>query len=407
MTPADNNRASLAADEENLTPLLTWLAEAALRDRPVNDTIAGTCDRLNALGYDIARSHVATSALHPMMASYMWTWRPGEPLHRTDIPHGHAPGAAWLASPLHHMLTQKQYFMRRSLIDETDSFEFEVFDEFAADGMTEWAAVAEGFSLEATNVPGGEFGIVVSWTTRAPRGFRQDRIGGLRLVAKTLAVAIKSSFLTEIAREVLGAYLGADAARRVLSGSITRGATGEVPAAVMMADLKGFTRLSQQTSITDVVGHLNAAFDIVSGCIAAHNGTVLKLIGDGVLAVFLQEDRSAEDAAGDALRAADAIQGSLPPGVAIDIGLGFGNIHYGNIGAAGRLDFTAIGPPVNEASRLESLCGVLNQPVLTSSSMAFAAPEAMKQRIHPVGLHALKGFDEPREVFALELIQGG
>lgn len=402
MTPSDNILGGLGREEENLTPVLTWLAEAALRNRPVGQTISGTYERLNALGYEIARSHIATAALHPMMESYMWTWRPGEALERYDIPHGTTPSPGWLASPLHHMLTQKEYFKRRSLTEETDSFEFPVFADFAAEGLTDWAAVAEGFSLAADNVPGGEFGIVVSWATRAPRGFRQDRVGGLRLIAKTLAVAIKSAFLTEVAHEVLGAYLGADAARRVLSGSITRGGASEVSAAVMMADLKGFTKLSLETSISAVIGHLNSAFDLVSNCVGAHNGTVLKLIGDGVLAVFLQGERSPEDAVGDALRAADAIQGALPADLAIDIGLAFGDIHYGNVGAAGRLDFTAIGPPVNEAARLEGLCGGLQKPVLTSAAVAFAAPDDMKERIHPAGLHVLKGFDKPREVFAFE-----
>jgi adenylate cyclase len=390
----------METETENLTPVLTWLAEATLRNRPVGDTISGAYERLNALGYDIARSHIATAVLHPLMQSYMWTWRVGEPLERFDVPHGTAPSQGWLASPLHHMLTHRQYFMRRSLTEGTDSFEFPVFGEFAAEGLTEWAAVAEGFSLAAENVPGGEFGLVVSWATRAPRGFRQDRVGGLRLIAKTLAVAIKSFFLNEIAHDVLGAYLGQDAARRVLSGSITRGAVAQIPAVVMMADIKGFTRMSMQRPIGDMVALLNGTFDIVSEAVTAHRGQVLKFMGDGALAIFLLEGRVSGEAADDALRAAAAIQAALPADIGIDIGLSVGDVHYGNIGAAGRLDFTAIGPAVNEAARLESLCGVLGKTVLASAGVAQSAGE-MAALLRPLGAHAMKGFDAPREVFAL------
>lgn len=390
----------MESETENLTPVLTWLAEATLRNKPIDQIVVGTCERLNALGYEIARSHVSTSALHPMVESYAITWNADRPLARMVQPHGQTPSRGWLDSPLHHMLTKREFFQRRLLIERQDEYEFPVFQDFADDGMTDWMAVAEGFAQAADNVPGGEFGIIVSWTTKAPRGFRQDRIGGLRLVAKTLAVAVKSNFMHVIAHDVLGAYLGEDAARRVLAGSITRGGVTELPAVVLMADIKGFTRLSMERPIGDVVATLNGAFDAVSDAVTTHGGTVLKLMGDGALAIFLLKDREPGAAAMDAAEAAAAIQAALPDGVAMDIGLSLGDVHYGNIGAAGRLDFTAIGPAVNEAARLEALCAVVDEPLLVSAAVA----ELLRQRgvmLTSRGTHLMKGFDLPREVFAV------
>lgn len=391
----------METESDNLTPVLTWLAEATLRNKPVDSIVAGACERLNALGYDIARSHVSTSALHPLVESYMMTWQPGQPVQHLDVPHGFSPTPGWLDSPLYHMLTRRELFMRRLLIERQDEFEFPVFAEFAAAGMTDWMAVAEGFSQSSDNVPGGEFGIIVSWTTRAPRGFRQDRIGGLRLVAKSLAVAIKSNFMTDIARDVLGAYLGEDASRRVLSGAITRGGVTQMPAVVMMADIKGFTRLSMERPIADVVSLLNGVFDIVSTAVTGNGGTILKLMGDGVLAIFLLDARQPGSAADDALNAALAIQSAMPPDVGIDIGLSIGDVHYGNIGAASRLDFTAIGPAVNEAARLEALCGALGERILLSADVA-ATAVGFANRLTPLGDHALKGFDRLRPVFGFK-----
>jgi len=390
----------METETENLTPVLTWLAEATLRNASIEKTLVGTCERLNALGYEIARSHVSTSALHPMVESYAITWNVDKPLQHFVVPHGVTPNRGWLESPLHHMLTRRQFFLRRQLTERVEEYEFPVYQDFADEGMTDWMAVAEGFSQAADNVPGGEFGIIVSWTTKAPRGFRQDRVGGLRLVAKTLAVAVKSNFMHEIAHDVLGAYLGEDAARRVLAGSITRGGVTELPAVVLMADIKGFTRLSMERPIGDVVATLNAAFDVVSDAVTAHGGTVLKLMGDGALAIFLLADRTPAAVAKNAADAAGLIRTNLPAGVSMDIGLSVGDVHYGNIGAAGRLDFTAIGPAVNEAARLEALCAVVDEPLLASAAVAgLLAGQGV--RLKPLGAHLMKGFDQAREVFAV------
>ena len=83
----------------------------------------------------------------------------------------------------------------------------------------------------------------------------------------------------------------------------------------------------------------------------------------------------------------------LPFGVALHLG----EMMWGNIGAADRLDFTAIGPAVNLVSRLEGLCRPLDRAVLISG--AFAA-EATAPLI-PLGEHALRGIAAPCAVFTV------
>jgi adenylate cyclase len=170
----------------------------------------------------------------------------------------------------------------------------------------------------------------------------------------------------------------------------------------MMADVKGFTRLSNERPIEEVLARLNATFDVVADEVGARGGHILKFMGDGVLAIFLLDGRPAETVAAAALAAAEAVQGRLPAGVALDIGLHVGDVQYGNIGAADRLDFTAIGPAVNEAARIEGLCGTLDRPVLVSGDLARLAT-GWADRLEPLGAHALKGYDEPREVLGLRL----
>jgi len=89
------------------------------------------------------------------------------------------------------------------------------------------------------------------------------------------------------------------------------------------------------------------------------------------------------------------------PPAAVDLALHLGDVLYGNVGAVDRLDFTVIGPAVNEAARIEALCERLGRRVLVSAELA--AVVADKCRLVPVGYHTLRGIREMREIYGLEL----
>jgi adenylate cyclase len=79
-----------------------------------------------------------------------------------------------------------------------------------------------------------------------------------------------------------------------------------------------------------------------------------------------------------------------------------GEVLYVNVGATNRLDFTVIGPAVNEAARIEALCEPLARSILVSPEFAAAAVDG-ESGLESLGRHALRGVREPKEIFALEL----
>ena len=83
------------------------------------------------------------------------------------------------------------------------------------------------------------------------------------------------------------------------------------------------------------------------------------------------------------------------------IALHVGEVLYGNVGSPRRLDFTVLGAAVNEAARIESLCGSLDQPLIVSSAFAQAAGDA-KSRLVSLGRYAMKGVARPQELYTLD-----
>jgi class 3 adenylate cyclase len=156
-----------------------------------------------------------------------------------------------------------------------------------------------------------------------------------------------------------------------------------------------------------MIAVLDAWFDRVAGAIHAFGGEVLKFIGDGVLAIFPVTGAPGE-ACEAALRAVVAARAGmshldaarqaqgLPP-LRFGAALHLGEILWGNIGAADRLDFTAIGPAVNLVSRLEGLCRPLGRSILISGALAAATTTPLVA----LGEHRLRGIAAPCAVFTL------
>jgi adenylate cyclase len=142
--------------------------------------------------------------------------------------------------------------------------------------------------------------------------------------------------------------------------------------------------------------------------IERHGGEVLKFMGDGLLAIFpvdgstrtpTQLCDAAFGAANDAFAALETMNAKrVEKGeVSIRFGLSLhiGDVAYGNIGGAGRLDFTCIGPAVNLAARLEGLTGRLERSMVLSRDFA----RLTTRPVAPIGTFELKGVAEPETVF--------
>jgi adenylate cyclase len=246
---------------------------------------------------------------------------------------------------------------------------------------------------------------VLGWAGNRP--FDSAEAGRLRQVARFAAAPLAALAARAALAALLEAYLGRRSAARVQAGALRRGAGETIRAALLYADLRDFTALSEATEPTVVIAALDAWFDRIAGAVHAFGGEVLKFIGDGVLAIFPVTGVPAEACeaalrtigaarAGmahlDAARQAQGLR-PLPFGAALHLG----EILWGNIGAVDRLDFTAIGPAVNLVSRLEGLCRPLGRSVLISGAVAAEATAPLV----PLGEHMLRGIAAPCAVFTL------
>ncbi|MGY8995507.1 MAG: adenylate/guanylate cyclase domain-containing protein, partial [Alphaproteobacteria bacterium] len=196
----------------------------------------------------------------------------------------------------------------------------------------------------------------------------------------------------------------------ILAGAYRRGSFRMIPAIILITDLKGFTALANRVDQAAVTQVLNQCFDAMVAPIRNHGGEVLKFLGDGLLAVFEHRGNEAADlclealnAAKEAVNAVALIDRPGEPGITmeLDAALHLGEVFYGNVGAADRLDFTILGPAVNEASRIESLCSILGHPILMSQSFADKALGCRGEMIS-AGEHVLRGTEGSQTLYALK-----
>ena len=90
------------------------------------------------------------------------------------------------------------------------------------------------------------------------------------------------------------------------------------------------------------------------------------------------------------------------PVTSVYLGLHIGEVFYGNIGSEDRLDFTVVGPAVNEASRIAAMCRSVGRSVVLSSEFVAATPEPERSNLVSVGRYALRGVGRSEELFTLD-----
>jgi adenylate cyclase len=400
--------------------LSAWLTQAGLAGTPETEIFSVFCDRCVGAGIPLGRAHMAIDTLHPVHEGrlFRWGYGPNEsPVHeygRTSLERLDASGAVsldvqaadvWRRSPFSNLLQTGASLLRRRLNTDTKD-EFSMLPGWLAAGITDYVAIITRFAAEG--VIGEMDAVYSSWGTRAPEGFNDDQIATLKHIVPYLSLAIKSVSLARITRTLMETYLGRDAGQRVLSGRIVRGVAERIDAVVWFSDLRGFTRIADTTP-EQVIPLLNEYSDVIISAIHEHGGDVLKLIGDGILAIFTAESRT--QACNAALGAAIAARQGVAelkkrrtaedkPVTDMYLGLHVGKVFYGNVGSRERLDFTVLGPAVNEASRIAAMCRSIDQPVLMSAG--FANVGDIKRRLVSVGRYALRGVAHPQELFTFD-----
>ena len=138
---------------------------------------------------------------------------------------------------------------------------------------------------------------------------------------------------------------------------------------------------------------------------------MLKLIGDGVLAMFTNADLALAKRA--ALRAEHGFRQNMmalnvrrgaagQPTTSAYVGLHVGEVFYGNIGSEDRLDFTVVGPAVNEVSRIASMCRSVDRELLASSAFRGGLDGAGQGYLVSTGRFALRGIGHAQDLYTLD-----
>jgi adenylate cyclase len=392
--------------------LAGWVTEAGLIGRTESELMAGFCWRIADAGVPLARAIVILDTLHPIYEGRAVRWRADAPEAVEVLDYGRTnEGEAaenWRRSPFFHLLQSGGTEMRRRLA-AGDPADFPAIAQARDEGATDFLVLVHRFVAEGVI---GEMDCVYStWSSDAPDGFSEDDVTSLRRLAPFLKLALKSAALARIAATLVETYLGRDAGRRVLNGRIVRGVAEKIGAVLWYSDLHGYTQISDNSPPEQIIPLLNDYAEVVVSAVHGHSGDVLKLVGDGTLAIFPANNR--EEACLGALAAAVQVREGVVelnnkrataglPTTQVYLALHVGDVFYGNIGSKDRLDFTIIGPAVNEVSRILALSRSVEQDVLLSASFANALGSAMRRRLVSIGRYALRGVAQPQELFIPE-----
>jgi adenylate cyclase len=350
--------------------------------------------KLRLAGAAVDRLNLHLRTLHPEILAHTVSWAPGSEATETFIDHTNHHTPVFLGSPLRQVMTRRCWVRER--LDTPENAVSVFYQGFAADGLTEMVFAP----LENAD---GTMSAASFGTCRA-EGFDEPEMVLLRRIQKPLRTVLELKSLRMIGETLLETYIGPGTGKRILAGHIRRGDMQLVDAALMFCDLRGFTALSNRVANARIIALLNRYFDQIVPAINDEGGEVLKFMGDGILA-FFHHEAGPNMACAAAFRAAQAglarlaevhePDAELHAGVALHHGI----VGYGNVGSGRRLDFTVIGRDVNLTSRIETICSLTGRPIVMSGRFA-------EHLDHPatvsIGLHSLKGFDEPVELFSLE-----
>jgi len=399
-----------AMTEAEIAKLASWLAKVGLEGRAETVLVEGFCQRAVAAGLPLVRAIVFIDTLHPIHEGRAFRWEREKP-EATLTEYGRSTeGEAaerWRTNPFFRMLADGESLMRRR-IEAEGEVEFPMFAELREASITDFVAIINRFAADA--VIGEMDCFYAAWSTDRASGFTDGDIDALQRLTPFLGLAIKAASLGRIAETLVETYLGRDAGRRVLQGRIARGVADRIKTVLWFSDLRNYTRISDTSPPEQIIPLLNDYAEAIVSAIHEHSGDVLKLIGDGVLAIFPAEDRAracaaALDAAKEAHEAVEALNARRAaeglPTTEMYLGLHLGVVFYGNIGSKERLDFTVVGPAVNEVSRIAAMCRSVDQPILISSSFAESVA-VERRRFASVGRYALRGVGKPQDLFTLD-----
>jgi adenylate cyclase len=392
--------------------LMNWLVGQGLTGLPENDLIRGFCERARDGGLNLSRGLVFIDTLHPIFEGRGFRWNDAasneaEFFEYGSTDHGEA-ATNWRRSAFFHMLENGLDEIEICVAD-TEAHGFSLLSDLGKTGHKHCIAMLHRFGEAGTM---GQMDCLYSyWATRRDDGFQAHELAALRDLVPALGLAIKMAAQVEIARTLGRVYLGRDAAEQVLRGKITRGVTERIKAVLWFSDLRGSTGISEKIGPDEIIPFLNDYAEASIEAIHQCGGDVLKLMGDGVLAMFTGDDMGR--AKRNALRAEHRFRRNMlalndrreaggRPVTTAYVGLHVGEVFYGNIGSDDRLDFTVVGPAVNEVSRIASMCSSVDRPLLASEAFHKGLDAAGRDHLVSTGRFALRGIGGAQHLYTLD-----
>jgi adenylate cyclase len=379
---------------------LDWLLYEAPSVRDTAQLLEEFCNRLLTEGVPVARALAIIPALHPLYFGTAYIWRGSGAIERRRGLWENRNAPEYQESPIRAVIEEGADALRRRLTGPKAQLDFPVLTEFRDEGLTDYALFGLSFGSGRRSA--------ISFSTREEGGFPEEALAKIDRLMPILTRLIEIHALRATAVDLLDTYVGHDAGARILNGQIRRGMSESLHAAIWYCDLRDFTAMSEKVGREEIVASLDAYFETMAAAVQESGGEILKFIGDAMLAIFpVTEDEGVRDATGKALAAAAVAEHGMAalnvkrvesgrPALDYGLSLHIGEVMYGNIGAADRLDFTVIGPAVNLASRVEALCRITGRrPLMTDAFRQAAGVEA-----EPMGRFSLRGVSEEQEVFS-------
>lgn len=391
----------LATDQDvGTNPLVSWLVRDAWKANSTAEQVEALATALVSAGFPMWSMRLFVRTLNPQLFARFYSWkRDVDEVAENEATHAGVQSEQFLNSPF-ALIIRGEGGVRRRLEGPYPRLDFPILEDLIKEGATDYVAVPLSFSDGQINV--------LTLISDIPGGFTTDQLGNLYEILPNLGRLLEAHEQRISSLALLKTYLGRNAGERVNGGLVKRGDGEELHAVILFCDLRQSTRMADTMSREEYLGTLNLYFDCVVGAMIDNGGEVLKFIGDAVLAIFPIDNPSdthpeacarallAVRAAGEQISEVNLIRvAEGQPQLKFGTALHRGTITYGNVGTERRLDFTVIGPAVNEAARIEDLCKKLDESVLMSAAFASGAPEALVS----LGEHPLRGVKGLQEIF--------
>ncbi len=256
------------------------------------------------------------------------------------------------------------------------------------------------------------FGLFYVDCLTKPYAFNKEHLGIFSVVAAEAAISFDNARSHEelarrvVERQALERFLNSAIVEKILANpdQVHLGGENQI-ATILFADIRGFTRMSENMEPARVVELLNEFFTEMTDLIFENGGTLDKYLGDGVMALFGAPLPKPDDAL-RAVKTAIEMQRSLSrlnrnaeergqKALLMGVGVNTGTVTAGNIGSTKRMDYTVIGDAVNLASRLCSNAAG-RQILISESTFRNLNGDFPSLKLEPI---RVKGKEKPVEIY--------